>query len=448
MPEQPLVSILIPTYQRAHRLISCLQSILTQTYKNIEVVIVDNASTDATAQVIQPFLADPRIRFFQNSENIGSPRNHNRCIEESKGEYLKFLHSDDRFTHDKVLEQWVDYMIRYPTCKMVTCGSVFPTLNSVRQQPFDLLRSAGFHSVRQSLRFQAFGLQSDWMFKKSLLNQTGLLADSFSCDCDFLMKAAYVTDILTVKEVWIEHEYGADNETMVADRLRAWEALRLMLFTQLPYYTKLSVLQKVTLSSFLHSGTLSRMLPAVRSEDYSDLLLGFSDLLYLDPALDLFPGEQRRQLLEELIRLIVQRRPRQEIYDFVATQKWSKPYAHHFLYGFSFSYELYHLTTSLEQGSRRLILVGAQRESACLYEAFPELEPYISADLPELVLGNAPPDREEQMALLSDGTEIQRDHDIILIGENPSGKILNAQLTSRGWKQGLDFIPIQEYGLR
>jgi|GEM_PF-3278097 len=446
MAEQPLVSILIPTYQRAHSLLNCLQSILSQTYKNIEIVIVDNASTDSTAQVIQPLLTDPRIRFFQNRVNIGAARNHNRCILESRGEFLKFLHSDDHFTDDKALEQWVDCMTRYPNCELVTCGANYPSLKTIHQQPFDLLRTAGFHSVRQSLNIHEIGLPSDWMFRRRLLMHTGLLADSHSCDCDFVMKAAYTTEILTVDRVWIEHAFTSDNETIVANRLRGWEALRFLLYARLPYYSQLSSLQKATLSNYLHSGALTRLLPAIWQEVYHELLLGFSDLLYLDPALDLFPGEQRRRVLEDLIQLITQRRPGTEMYEYVVTQRWSKPYAHHFLFGFSFSYELYHLADTLQHGSRRLILIGAQSDRDWLREALPELEPYISAELPELLLRDDPEDSAEQKTTLSDGTQIQLDRDILLIGKYSLSRTLKAQLTSRGWKQGSHFIPIRETG--
>ncbi|GBF72224.1 hypothetical protein PA598K_00462 [Paenibacillus sp. 598K] len=70
----------------------------------------------------------------------------------------------------------------------------------------------------------------------------------------------------------------------------------------------------------------------------------------------------------------------------------------------------------MQHGSRRLILVSADGDRACLREAFPELEPYVGAELPELVLSDDPENRDESIATLSDGTQIQRDRDVILIG--------------------------------
>jgi glycosyltransferase involved in cell wall biosynthesis len=94
MTEGPLVSICIPTYNRAHMVGRTIESALNQTYRNVEVVIVDNASTDQTEAVVGTF-TDPRIRFIKNERNLGIFGNYNRCIELAKGTYLHILHSDD-----------------------------------------------------------------------------------------------------------------------------------------------------------------------------------------------------------------------------------------------------------------------------------------------------------------------------------------------------------------
>lgn len=97
----PLVSILIPTYNREAIIAETLNSALAQTYKNIEVIIVDNASTDNTWQVIQSFAKkDDRVKAFRNESNLGPVRNWKRCIDEASGEYGKILWSDDLIAPD------------------------------------------------------------------------------------------------------------------------------------------------------------------------------------------------------------------------------------------------------------------------------------------------------------------------------------------------------------
>ncbi len=97
----PLVTILIPVYNRESIIAETIKSALDQTHKNIEVVLVDNASTDNTWQIIQSFAEkDSRIKAFRNETNLGPVRNWLRCVDEATGEYGKILWSDDLIAHD------------------------------------------------------------------------------------------------------------------------------------------------------------------------------------------------------------------------------------------------------------------------------------------------------------------------------------------------------------
>ena len=91
-----LVSILIPVYNRESIIAETIQSALDQTYQNIEIIIVDNASNDNTWSVIEGYAKqDCRIKAFRNETNLGPVRNWLRCVEEASGEYGKILWSDD-----------------------------------------------------------------------------------------------------------------------------------------------------------------------------------------------------------------------------------------------------------------------------------------------------------------------------------------------------------------
>ena len=99
----PLVSIVIPVYNREALVKEAIDSALKQTYANIEVVVVDNCSTDNTWNVISGY-QDSRLRIFQNERNIGPVRNWKRGIELSKGEYIKLLFSDDLISENFIEE--------------------------------------------------------------------------------------------------------------------------------------------------------------------------------------------------------------------------------------------------------------------------------------------------------------------------------------------------------
>jgi glycosyltransferase involved in cell wall biosynthesis len=96
-----LVSILVPVYNRESIIEETLRSALNQTYNNIEVVVVDNASTDRTWEAIQRVASkDTRVKAFRNETNLGPVRNWLRCVEEATGEYGKILWSDDLIAED------------------------------------------------------------------------------------------------------------------------------------------------------------------------------------------------------------------------------------------------------------------------------------------------------------------------------------------------------------
>ena len=108
--EDKLVSILIPVYNRENLIEETVRSALNQTYKNIEIIVVDNKSTDNTWDVLQKLSSqDERIKIFQNDTNIGPVRNWKRCVDEAVGEYGKILWSDDLIAPE-FLEKTVPYL--------------------------------------------------------------------------------------------------------------------------------------------------------------------------------------------------------------------------------------------------------------------------------------------------------------------------------------------------
>jgi len=101
---------MVPVYNRRGLLAECLKSALAQTCRDLEVVVVDNASTDGTWDVCREFARlDSRVRIFRNTENIGPVRNWQRCFKEAQGHYGKLLFSDDMMA-STYLEKTLPFM--------------------------------------------------------------------------------------------------------------------------------------------------------------------------------------------------------------------------------------------------------------------------------------------------------------------------------------------------
>ena len=115
------VSVIIPAFNQGHYLGEAIQSVLDQTYPDFELIVVDDGSTDKTAQVACSF-SDPRVHYI-HQENRGLSAARNTGILRSSGEYLTFLDSDDRFLADK-LETLVNAMQQNPVLGFVAGQAV------------------------------------------------------------------------------------------------------------------------------------------------------------------------------------------------------------------------------------------------------------------------------------------------------------------------------------
>ena len=92
---EPLVSIIVPVYNVASYIDACLASIKQQTYKNIEIIVVEDCSTDDSKQALTPHLTDKRIKVIQHNENSGLSAARNTGIKSAIGNYMMFVDSDD-----------------------------------------------------------------------------------------------------------------------------------------------------------------------------------------------------------------------------------------------------------------------------------------------------------------------------------------------------------------
>lgn len=113
---QPIVSVIIPTYNREKFIGAAIKSVLDQTFKCFEIIVIDDGSTDGTANVVKEFKSE-KIRYIYQS-NQGRSRARNHALALAKGRYIAFLDSDDMYLPEKLGMQ-VDFMDRRPDFGMV-----------------------------------------------------------------------------------------------------------------------------------------------------------------------------------------------------------------------------------------------------------------------------------------------------------------------------------------
>ncbi len=104
MNKSPTVSVIIPTYNRAHLIGRAIQSVLNQTYQDFEIIVVDDGSTDNTEEVMKRF-NDERIKYIKHEQNKGEAAARNTGIKIARGEYIAFQDSDDEWLPEKLEKQ-------------------------------------------------------------------------------------------------------------------------------------------------------------------------------------------------------------------------------------------------------------------------------------------------------------------------------------------------------
>lgn len=126
----PLVTIAIPTFNRIELLKRAVGSVLMQNYKNLEIIVSDNNSSDGTCEYLKSIL-DPRVKFYLGDRNIGMVLNWDRCLKMASGEYFILMSDDDAFFNDRAIEKLVSGFLCNPL------GGIGAVFSDVRIERLD-----------------------------------------------------------------------------------------------------------------------------------------------------------------------------------------------------------------------------------------------------------------------------------------------------------------------
>jgi glycosyltransferase involved in cell wall biosynthesis len=184
----PLVSILVPTYNRAATLRQTLDSVFSQSVQDFEIVLVDDASTDSTSELLASY-SDPRLRVYRNETNLGQAGNAARCLSLATAPFVHYLYSDDFFLPD-CLSRKLDAISADPDIALVFAATriIAPDGSPVatrRPYPTDRVLD-GARLARYSFRFKnAYGEPSNVLFRRELSNRLGGFAPELSYTVDW-----------------------------------------------------------------------------------------------------------------------------------------------------------------------------------------------------------------------------------------------------------------------
>ncbi len=222
----PKVSVIIPTYNRAEFLRRAIRSVLNQTYQDFEIVVVDDASTDKSRDVVSG-ISDERIRYICHEVNKGCPAARNTGVTNSRGEYIAFLDDDDEWLPDK-LKMQVDLLDGSPS----TTGGVY-TASLVIDRPTGMILDGAKPEKKGNL-FDELFLQncirspSTVLIRRRCFEKVGRFDTSlgFVDDWDMWIRVSKEFRLEYIKMPLVKYYYhDGQSSADLGYVARSWEAL-------------------------------------------------------------------------------------------------------------------------------------------------------------------------------------------------------------------------------
>lgn len=179
----PLVSVIVPTRNGQEHIKKSLESVMGQTYKNTEIVVIDDASTDGTWQILQLLAKrDSRIKLLRNVKNLGFVKSLNRSVKSAGGTYIARIDDDDEWSDAKKLEKQIGFLQKQPEYAVVG-GGIIKTGFLGRESIRYLFPETDEDIRKTILSYNAFA-HSAVVFRRSDFLETGGYDEKFGFFAD------------------------------------------------------------------------------------------------------------------------------------------------------------------------------------------------------------------------------------------------------------------------
>jgi len=204
-----LVSVIIPTYNRVNSLTDSLTSITNQTYKNIELIVVDDNSSDNTKEIIFS-LEIPNLKFLTHEKNLGAPAARNTGIKNCTGDFIAFMDDDDMW-HPEKIERQLNYLIQNPEADAVFCEFKYVLKNKF-YYPDKIMFDNNLLDLSLNRSLGSFSLP---LIKKNCIDVTGLIDINLpSCqDWDYWIRLVQNFNLKKISDCLVTRKLSKDQIT-------------------------------------------------------------------------------------------------------------------------------------------------------------------------------------------------------------------------------------------
>lgn len=222
----PLVSVNIITHNRAGYIGEAIKSVLGQNFKDLELIIVDDASTDNTKEVVESFLSDERVKYFplDKQKNIATLRN--IALSKSVGEYIAILDSDDLWCDDNKIARQVNFLKENNNIVMVGSGATIIDSNGKEKRKAP--KPVNDKDIKKIFLIKNPFFHSSVLYRKnSIINLGGYNEDLKYCDdFDLWIRLNEKESFYNFPDFFIKYREHSDNESVK----NFWRAVKEVLF--------------------------------------------------------------------------------------------------------------------------------------------------------------------------------------------------------------------------
>ena len=214
MHENDLISIIVPSFNREHTILRTLNSVINQTYTNIEIIVVDDCSTDNTVLLIKSLMKEePRLELLINLENKGANFSRNRGVKHATGKYISFLDSDDEWYPETIEILWKK--IKNTSDRV---GLVYPGLNVItnknQRKIFPKYRGNVFRDLMTKGTIGSYPLIKREVFTKAgLFDESDALRKGGNQEYELWIRISQYYEFECVNKILLKHYFQSDSIT-------------------------------------------------------------------------------------------------------------------------------------------------------------------------------------------------------------------------------------------
>jgi glycosyltransferase involved in cell wall biosynthesis len=226
----PEITVLMPIYNAEAYLQEAMDSILTQTFRDFEFLIIDDGSTDGSAGIVKQS-NDPRIRFYQNGQNIGISATLNKGITLASCELIARMDADDISYPDRLKKQY-DFMKDHPACGLLSTWT-----RVITHDKKVVMQEKHRHSYYYyNLNFECWIYHPTVMYRKKVVTEAGMYSMPYSEDYDLFWKISRIAKIDNLDEVLLDYRISPTSLNTVLRKKEYEEANRANVLRNLRFF--------------------------------------------------------------------------------------------------------------------------------------------------------------------------------------------------------------------